>query len=149
MSRYTKAQRIADFYSRMEKLGFTHDETETLRLAQLTLHRWAERECNGEVERDEKTGKVYAVNTLTGERRRYTVPDRETGAWKRVEAVVSACNLRMQGITGNRDLDLVAYHQTDPRGCALYLVPITELKGEDKEHDISAVYNRGFGVCIG
>jgi len=154
MSRYTKAMHIADFYSRMEKLGFTYSETETLRRAQLTLHRWSERECNGEVERDETTGKTYYFSNSRGERTSHRVPDLETGAWKRVLATVEARNSRtwiLSGETGeynvkrgNTATDLVAYHQTDPRGASLYLVKKSDLG----EHDISAVYNRGFGVCI-
>lgn len=142
--RYTKAMKTADFYSRMEKLGFTYSETETLRRAEMTLHRWAEREANGEVERDEKTGKVHAVNPNTGERRRYTVPDRETGAWKRVLRTLEHRNQRLEILDQANYDELIPYHQTDCRGCALYLVKKSDLG----EHDISAVYNRGFGVCI-
>lgn len=141
-TRYTKRQRIADFYSRMEAMGFTYDEIETLRRAQMTLHRWAERECNGEVERDEETGNCYAYSgnyvQANDPRRRRRVADLETGAWKRIAATVAARNEREA--SGEA---LIAYHQTDPRGCALYLVKAGDLRG----HDIAAVYNRGFGVC--
>lgn len=145
--KYTKAMRIADFYNRMEKMGFTHAETETLRLAQLTLHRWAERECNGEIERDETTGKVHPYNH-NGDRMKYTVPDREKGALKRIAKIVSDRNTRnwigFNGSIAEMPTTLHAYHQTDPRGCSLYLVSIEQLGGAD----ISSVYNRGFGVCI-
>lgn len=139
--KYTKSMRIADFYNRMEKLGFTYGETETLRRAQLTLHRWAERECNGEIQRDETTGKVHPYNR-NGDRMKYTVPDREKGAWKRVLTTVEARNQRALNLDGYDQM--LAYHQTDPRGCALWLVSVEQLGGAD----IASVYNRGFGVRI-
>lgn len=147
--KYTKQQRIADFYRSMARLGFTPDESNTLRRAQMTLHRWAERECNGEIQRDEETGKVYAYSgnyvQANDPRRRHRVADLETGAWKRVASVVEARNDRENAdAKASRDSDhLIPYHQTDPRGCALYLVRTSELQG----HSVSAVYNRGFGVC--
>jgi len=91
----------------------------TLRRAQLTLHRWAELECGtGEgrdtwhVERDDTTQKPTMVHQyhVAGEwyTDRHPIPDREAGALRRVEAVCKAAGLYY-------------YHQTDPRGCALYV----------------------------
>lgn len=113
MSRYTQKQRIADFYSRMEKLGFTYDETETLRRAQMTLHRWAERECNGEVERDEKTGKCWRFWYSTrGVKLAARVPDLETGAWKRVLRTLEHRNQRVEIIGGGETPDeLIAFEK--------------------------------------
>lgn len=124
----------------IEGLKFTLDEAETLRRAEMTLTRWAERECNGEIERDEETGKVYSVNTRTGERRRWTVPDRETGALKRIEATVKARNAR-EPESG----PLSFYHQTDPRGCALYILRPGDVP-EGK--NANAYYTNGIAVCI-
>lgn len=142
--KYTKAMRQADFHKSMERLGFTYEEADTLRRAQMTLHTWAERECNGLIERDEETGKVYSLNR-NGDRTKYTVPDLETGAWKRVLVTVDRRNARESAASVHNTREalpnLVAYHQTDPRGCALYLVEGTPTD------DVSAVYNRGFGVC--
>jgi len=100
--------------------------TRTLRRAQLTLHRWAEEVCNGTIQRDGEdgdgkpcrvwSGNLYSIkagrNVYT--ERRSPVPDRERGALARVEAVCKAASLYY-------------YHQTDPRGCALYVgaVPLT------------------------
>lgn len=97
--------------------------TRTLRRAQLTLHRWAEEVCNGTIQRDgeDGDGKPFRVYELpyspssTRDRRIKTpVPDRERGTLARVEAVCKAAGLYY-------------YHQTDPRGCALYVgaVPLT------------------------
>lgn len=99
------------------------DDTATLRKAQKTLHRWAELECGDgndyaswAIERDEKTGKPYMVtHSHNGYPRRERIADRETGALKRVAAVCRASGLHY-------------YHQTDPRGCALYVArePLTD-----------------------
>lgn len=96
----------------------------TLRRAQLTLHRWAELECGthvGHIERegDDGTGRPYFVPDWRGRGPggvvRRPIPDRERGALVRVAAVCKASGLHF-------------YHQTDPRGCALYVAaePLTE-----------------------
>ena len=103
----------------------------TLRRAQLTLHRWAELECgdgNKCIERDEKTDKpfmLYVYRSGAFADRRDPIPDRERGALKRVAEVC-------------KELGLFYYHQTDPRGCALY-VSREPLSAED--------YSRGVAVC--
>jgi hypothetical protein len=102
----------------------TLEDADTLRLAQITLHRWAELECgNGNdhaswaIERDETTDIPYMVtyphNSNTS--RRHRIPDRETGALRRVKALCDR-------------LGVYCYHQTDPRGCALYVgaEPLTD-----------------------
>ena len=89
----------------------------TLRRAQLTLHRWAEEECNGTIQREEGDGKPFRVWDSVGQRAdgswydkksQTPIPDRERGALARVERVC-------------KEFGLYHYHQTDPRGCALYV----------------------------
>lgn len=108
----------AEYWRQFDNFGTEH--ARTLRRAQLTLHRWAELECGDGyrlIERDEKTGKPfctnYAARTLHPARP-YSIPDRERGALARVEQVCKAAGLYW-------------YHQTDPRGCSLYVgaVPLT------------------------
>src|SRR6476646_5583212 len=62
-------------------LGFTRAEAEALRRISLTLHRWAEHECNGTIERREDDGnRPYWSNPNTGGRHYVArVPDREAG----------------------------------------------------------------------
>lgn len=88
------------------------DDVDTLRRAQLTLHRWAEGECgddNSCITRDETTGKPYREYAgVSGRNRMVPIPDRETGALRRVRDVCARYGL-------------MYYHQTDPRGCALYV----------------------------
>lgn len=113
-------------------LGFDAQEIAALLRIEKTLHRWAERECNGEVERDEITGKTFAVY---GEgRSRYPRPDRETGALRRLSAIMK----------GRRNVR--AYHQGDPRGCALYIVRRRDVDGDWSK--LPSCYSRGFAVCV-
>lgn len=92
------------------------DHARVLRRAERTLHRWAELECGDGnewaswcIERDEATGKPYlACYPHNAKPSRSPIPDRERGALKRVAAVCA-------------ELGLTYYHQTDPRGCALYV----------------------------
>jgi len=145
----SKQARTVRFHEAMARMGFTYAEAETLRLAEKTLHRWAERECNGEIEREEKTGKVYAFSNSSGKRYEFgpRPRDLETGALKRIAATVEARNLRELGPATKADKPelLLAYHQTDPRGCALYLVKKSDIP---EGADIGSYYTRGFAVCI-
>lgn len=103
---------------RLERRGITLSfaHANTLRRAQLTLHRWAELECGDgndyaswAIERDETTDKPYLVTyPHDGKPRRSRIADREKGARARVAAVCKEAGLHF-------------YHQTDPRGCALYV----------------------------
>jgi len=99
------------------------EQVATLRRAQLTLHRWAEEMCNGTIQRDwddeteDQTGRPVRWTSgdhKSGPRRLGFVPDRERGALARVEQVCKAAGLYW-------------FHQTDPRGCALFVAatPLT------------------------
>lgn len=104
-------------------IAATFMDAHTLRRAELTLQRWAEKECGGDtgnasyaIERDETTDKPYmcyyphnaAGNSFYGKDRRVPIADLEKGALKRIAAICSALNIHY-------------YHQTDPRGCSLYV----------------------------
>lgn len=130
----TKEQRSARFYADMAKLGFTYLEAQQLRRIEMTLRRWSELECgsdNGAIERDETTGKPYWISSYSG-KRTHAVPDREAGAVKRLAAIMA------------KHPELIPYHQTDPRGCALYILRREQVPAGA---NIDAIYNRGFGVC--
>jgi hypothetical protein len=95
-----------------------------LRRAEKTLHGWAEAECGRSnaysswaIERDEETGIAYrVVYPHKGEVRRTKIADRESGALRRVTDICQKHSLYY-------------YHQTDPRGCALYVSrePLTDI----------------------
>lgn len=87
----------------------------TLRRAERTLHTWAEKECGDgndyaswSIERDETTQIPYLCTYQhSGKNYRTRIADRETGALKRIAKICKSAGLDY-------------YHQTDPRGCALY-----------------------------
>ena len=100
-----------------DTVRLSYADAETLRRSELTLHRWGERLCGYSnmfasywLERDDDTSKVYEVRHRfsSKESERAPIPDLETGALRRVKDV---CDRN----------GLFFYHQTDPRGCALYV----------------------------
>ncbi len=132
--------------SSLVSLGLSWEEAHKLRRASMTLSRWSELECGDgndygswAIERDDQIGyrldsqgsaedpghvptdKPYMVHhhyrhgqgadSVT----RTPIPDREKGALKRVKAICDAHGLYF-------------YHQTDPRGAALYISrePLTD-----------------------
>lgn len=101
---------LADVISRYTRIVITPHTAGILRRASMTLSRWAEEECNGAIQRDEPSGHPRRYRELPdgSHRRGSIIPDREQGALKRVAALCKA-------------LKLYFYHQTDPRGCALYV----------------------------
>ena len=105
--------------SQLIRAGISYDDAAALRRISMTLHRWHELECgdgNGCIERDEKTGIPYYYNansrfTQANDPRAYSrIPDRETGAKRRLAAIMA------------RYPDLRVYVQGDPRGAALYIL---------------------------
>lgn len=124
-------------FQRLENLGFTYEEARQLRRIEMTLHRWAELECGVEganpqwtlcVERDEKTNRPMMRRMGPGYGGQYVdrswpIADREAGALRRLKAIVYARNRREPSGF------IIPYHQTDPRGCALYLVKAEDLQG--------------------
>jgi hypothetical protein len=107
----------------------------------MTLHRWAEAECGDSndhcswsIDRDEKTGKPFrVVHPHNGSKvRRESIPDRENGALRRLAAITV------------RYPEIYGYHQTDPRGCALYLLRASDVRPGEQ---LDSIYSRGLPVC--
>lgn len=116
-------------------LGFTRAESDALRRISMTLRRWFERECNGEIQRgDDGIARGYRVNARfldpNDPRYWYRVQDRETGALKRLQKIVAGKNVS-------------TYVQRDPRGAALYILRPGDVP---PGADASAHYNRG--ICV-
>lgn len=131
------------------ELGFTREEAEQLRRISMRLQRWHERECgtdNGCIERDEATNKTYWLNSYTG--RRYPIPDLETGARKRLSAIIAARNKRdavekaTDSVLDKRGA-ITAYIQGDPRGAALYILRPGDVPDGQ---DVNSYYTRG--ICV-
>lgn len=113
--------------------GISSIDAVALRRISMTLHRWHELECgtdSGCVERDEVTGRTYWLNAMSG--KRWATPDRETGALKRLGAIMA------------KYPTLSSYVQGDPRGAALYV-----LRPGDVPDGANAdsYYSRGIVVC--
>jgi hypothetical protein len=113
----------------------------------MTLRRWHELECGNDqgcISRDETTNKPYFLYSSQhgyvsdGHRRSY-IPDRETGAKKRLAKILEARNERYSDFSH----ELSAYIQTDPRGAALYIIRPGDVPNGA---DVSAYYSRG--ICI-
>lgn len=109
----------ATVLDRLHRAGVTLatlDDARALRRAEMTLHRWAEMECgdsNGYasfcIERDESTDAPYMVTYPNdGPSRRVRIADRESGALRRVATICQRIGAHY-------------FHQTDPRGVALYV----------------------------
>lgn len=147
-----------ELFARLQALGFTYEEAHALRRIEMTLHRWAELECGDgndyaswAIERDEKTDKPYMVThyhaaPFTDPKhsiRRHPIADREKGALKRLAAILDARNLRESPPSLEDYRDVLAYHQTDPRGCALYLVKRSDIPAGAS---LSSCYTNGLAV---
>lgn len=136
----TKIERTARFFDSMSKLGFTYSEATALRRIERTLHRWGELRCGDgdnykswSIERDEETDKPFmCVYPHHGTFYRTPIADREAGALNRLAKIMA------------NHPELWSYHQTDPRGCALYVGRKADVNG----YDLSTIYSRGFAVCI-
>ena len=131
-----EAMRQTEQIRRLEAVGFTQNEAETLRRISMTLSRWAERECNGEVE-VEDDGKAFHTHdyvSCTGKWKtvRYAIPNREAGAIRRLGKMMQA----------HPGWDF--YHQGDPRGAALYLYRPEDLK---PGQGVDSVYS-SIGICV-
>ena len=140
----TTAKERYEVLSRLEKAGISYEHANALRRISMTLSRWGELECGDgneygswAIERDESTEVPYMVHHryMHGQGKdtvhRTRIADREKGALKRLQAIMS------------KHPDLLAYHQTDPRGCAVYV-----LRKDDVPvgSSVDSVYNRGVAV---
>ena len=74
----------------LQGLSFTWDEAHSLIRIEMTLHRWAEHECNGNIQREGDQGdgaprwfSDYAIERDASPKG-FRIPDRERGALKRL-----------------------------------------------------------------
>lgn len=108
-------------------------DAESLRRISMTLHRWHEMECNGDVTVSED-GTAYAQygRGTAGPFLTSKIPNREAGANKRLKAIMA------------RYPSLTAYVQGDPRGCALYILKPGDVPADGGRAD--EYYSRGLAV---
>lgn len=129
-------ERRARLAASLQSLGFTLDEVASLRRISSTLQRWHELECGVdggwyiERETEDEDSPPHLKNSCTG-RDHGRTPDRERGALRRLAGIMYAYPT------------LGHYVQTDPRGCALYVLrPDDVPAGEPLE----SYYSRGIAV---
>lgn len=135
----------------LQALGFTPTEAQTLRRISMTLSRWAENECNGTIERDEtRNNRPFWSNPSTGRHFVAPVADRERGALRRLDAIVTARNVRAgwvqnAGYYGVQPStpSLSHYVQGDPRGAALYIIRPDDVPDGA---DVESCYSRGVAI---
>ena len=135
----TSVKRRVEVIRRLQDAGISWEHANALRRISMTLQRWGELECGDgndyaswAIERDEQTGKPYMVRyPHDGKPRRTPVADREKGALKRLQTIMSHYP------------NYVAYHQTDPRGAAVYVVRKDDIP---EGATLDSYYNRGIAV---
>lgn len=103
--------------------------------------------------RDREIGKPFRVTYPHApgcKPRREAIPDRESGALKRLARIVAARNDRWfaPNTEANRISEMpgfvLSYHQTDPRGASVYLLRASDVRPGEK---LDSVYTRGVAVC--
>ena len=115
------------------RLGIDPDDAASLIRASRRLSRFAELECNGEIQRDEFTGAPYYYSAYSG-KRLGRARDTERAALIKAESIMQ------------KYPNLFFYHQGDPRGAALYVGRNEDLKRwEDRGIEIDSVYST---VCV-
>lgn len=151
-----ESERQAHMFSALAAYGITADEARALRRISKTLHRWHELECGsdrGAIDRDGPNGEGrpryrsnYSIEKGIPLEKCPIVPDRERGALKRLATI---CKPHARKI--------VPYVQGDPRGCALYMVPVKRLREAQRDaairhpdwpkHTIiDSIYSQGIAV---
>ena len=121
------------YYRLLESLGahgFSTQDVDSLLRCSRQLSTWCMHECNGTIQRDEKTGKCYWYNELGFRFGRTS--DRETGALNRAKSIVA-------------EHGLTVYYQGDPRGCALWVIRPGDIPAGET---VDSFYTNGVAVCI-
>jgi len=142
-TRWTKAMRQARLIEVLISLGFNSDEVVQLQRIERALQRWGELECGTgtdrvtqSIERDD-AGKPW-MRTQFATR----------SGWqdtKRPVRDTEKSNLAKLADIMAKHPNLSAYHQGDPRGCALYILRPNDVPAGK---DPGAYYTRGICVCI-
>lgn len=137
MKRESKTERIGRLFTALASKGINAvDAAELLRIER-TLQRWSEQECGDSNDHAswcivvDDDGKAFReVSPHNGNKtRRERIPNREAGAKRRLAKIMESYP------------SVVAFHQGDPRGCALYIC-------DAKTKNIESNYTHGIAVCV-
>lgn len=114
----TKRDRLLDLYERLQHWGISRDDIDSLLRVEKGLSRWSAMECGtdaGAIMRDEKTGKPFFQKDI------YI-----RGEWKTIKRPIRDLEksylARLNNIM-SRYPQFIHYIQSDPRGCAVYIIP--------------------------
>lgn len=127
-------KRKQSYHRLAQRYGLTRYSWRVLRYCEKVLHKWSEDECNGRIQWCDKTGQPLLYRR---------------DQW--------GCYTGKGTLTFNKEdhyLDIARkqasryglsiYHQSDPRGCALYLYDPADLNGSD----IRSIYpTHAVAVC--
>lgn len=103
----------------INRYGISQQDYKALALEEHRLKRWSEQECNGEIQRDDETGKPCRWLSYGGSAQaRYAIADKEAGSLKRCEEIAASYGLKF-------------FHQSDPRGCQVHVYRESDLNGSD------------------
>jgi hypothetical protein len=128
-----ESERRERLYQQLATIGIGRTQADCLRRYSNTLQRWHELECGseyGSIQRDETTGKPYFHSTGQHSKR-WPVADRERGALRSIKGLMAGYP------------ELGYYVQTDPRGCALYVLRPGDVPASERAE---SYYSRGVAV---
>ena len=117
--------------------GITDHSWRVLRDCEKNLHKWAEDECNGRIQWDDKTGEPHLYRKdKWGD---YTCKGQPTFNREDFYLDIARKQAARYG--------LLIFHQSDPRGCALYVYDKQDL--ERSKYPIDQCYSTvGTAICI-
>ena len=102
----------------VNRYGISRQDYKALALEEHRLQRWSEQECNGEIQRDDETGKPFRHWPNQPTMSPVPTPDKEAGSIRRCKEIAESCGLKF-------------FHQTDPRGCQVHVYRESDLNGSD------------------
>ena len=117
--------------------GLTKYAWSVLRHCERGLHHWSEQECEGEIQRDDETGVPYRYGrSCYGDFTESPKACFDREAYLLDEARKQA-----------KRFGLEVYHQSDPRGCQLYLYTEAELNERLERSEILRRPGMGISAC--
>ena len=102
----------------VNRYGISRQDYKALALEEHRLQRWSEQECNGEIQRDDETGKPFRHWPNQPTMSPVPTPDKEAGSIRRCKEIAESYGLKF-------------FHQTDPRGCQVHVYRESDLQGSD------------------
>ena len=117
--------------------GLTQYAWKQLRYCERGLQHWSEQECEGEIQRDDETGVPY-------EYRRSRFGDFTESPKPCFDREAYYLDLARQQA---KRFGLEVYHQSDPRGCQLWLYTEAELNERLERSEILRKPGMGISAC--